>query len=233
MKPTPPGGLTAVMVALTLTTGAVEAVSFLVLGPVFTAIQTGNLLFLGFAVAGEGDLSAASSAVSLGAFVVGVMLGSRFESGQDLRGRRWFVRALSVEAVLLAAAGLTAWDVRSGGEPLSVGRCAVIATVAAAMGMRNVTTMRVGVPDLTTTVATRTLTAFLGGSPLAPDTRITSGTRNEGHRAAAIGAMFTGGLLGAWLLHEGVRPAVVLLIAAAGVLATAVVHGLAPRHRAT
>ncbi|WP_267245653.1 DUF1275 family protein [Streptomyces sp. PR69] len=31
------------MVALTVTTGVVEAVSFLVLGPVFTAVQTGNL----------------------------------------------------------------------------------------------------------------------------------------------------------------------------------------------
>lgn len=229
VKSTPRGDLTTVMVVLTLTTGVVEAVGFLVLGPVFTAMQTGNLLFLGFAVAGEGDLSAVASAVSLGAFAVGAILGSRFESSEDTRGRGWFVRALLTESALLCVAGLIAWEEVTGGpEPLSDRHYTVIALVAAAMGLRNVTTLRAGVPDLTTTVTTRTLTAFLGGSPFTPDTRIASGVRREGHRAAAIAAMFAGGLAGAWLLHEAVRPAVVLLLAAAAVLVTGLAYGLVP-----
>ncbi|RSS78995.1 DUF1275 family protein, partial [Streptomyces sp. WAC06614] len=42
------------MVVLTGVTGLVEAVSLLALGPVFNAMQTGNLLFLSFGVVGAG-----------------------------------------------------------------------------------------------------------------------------------------------------------------------------------
>ncbi len=45
---------TSRMTLLTLSTGAIEAVSFLALGPVFIAMQTGNVLFLAFTAAGRG-----------------------------------------------------------------------------------------------------------------------------------------------------------------------------------
>ena len=44
--------LPAVLLALTLVTGVVDAVSFLGLGHIFTANMTGNVVFLGFAAAG-------------------------------------------------------------------------------------------------------------------------------------------------------------------------------------
>ncbi|MGM7444664.1 DUF1275 family protein, partial [Streptomyces tunisiensis] len=49
---------TAAMTVLTViagAVGAVDAVSFLTLGEVFCARVTGNVLFLSFAPAGEGD----------------------------------------------------------------------------------------------------------------------------------------------------------------------------------
>jgi hypothetical protein len=42
------------MSALTVTAGAVDAVTFLGLGHVFAALATGNVLLLGFGVAGSG-----------------------------------------------------------------------------------------------------------------------------------------------------------------------------------
>ncbi|GHC57242.1 YoaK family protein [Streptomyces cinnamoneus] len=229
MDPRPGAALTAVMVALTLITGVVEAVSFLVLGPVFTAMQSGNVLFLAFSLTKEGGLSPVAASASLGGFAVGAVLGSRLESSVDVHGRRWLVVALVAEAALLGVGALTAWGIDGVGEPLSGRHYAVTAVVAGAMGMRNVTTMRARVPDLPTTLATRSMTALLGGSPLALDTRITSGARAQGRRTAAVAVLFAGGLLGAWMLHEAVRPPVVLLTAAGGVLATGLLYACAPR----
>jgi uncharacterized membrane protein YoaK (UPF0700 family) len=62
MKPGAGVGLTSTTVALTLTTGVMEAVGFLVLGPIFMAVRTDNLLFLSFALAGAAGLSPASAA---------------------------------------------------------------------------------------------------------------------------------------------------------------------------
>ncbi|MFF6781918.1 DUF1275 family protein [Streptomyces sp. NPDC012510] len=84
MKPRAGVGLTSIMVVPTVTTGVIEAVSFLVLGPVFTAVQTGNLLFLSFALTGAPGLSPAAG-VSFAGFTVGAVLGSRFESTVDAR----------------------------------------------------------------------------------------------------------------------------------------------------
>ena len=52
------------LVALTLATGLVDAVSFLGLGQVFVANQTGNVVFLAFALAGASGLSASAALVS-------------------------------------------------------------------------------------------------------------------------------------------------------------------------
>ncbi|MBP5869283.1 MULTISPECIES: YoaK family protein [Streptomyces] len=222
MKPRAGVGLTSVMVGLTLTTGMIEAVSFLVLGPVFTAVQTGNLLFLSFALTGAAGLSPAAAGVSFAGFTVGAVLGSRFETSVDAHGRRWFVPALLVEALLLGLGGLVAW--RTGldvtGGPADDPHYTVVALVAVAMGVRNITTLRARVPDVPTTVSTRALTALLSGLPPHPDGRLGAGARDEGRRLASVAAMFAGGLLGAWLLLRAeVHPALVLLIPAALVLA--------------
>ncbi|MGI5401709.1 YoaK family protein [Streptomyces sp. CA-135486] len=224
--------LTTAMVALTITTGMVEAVSFLALGPVFTAVQTGNTLFLGFAVVGAGGFSAMASTASLVGFAAGALLGARLESGMNVRGRRWFVVGLVAESVLLGIAGLVAWQIERLDEPLSSRHYGVAALVALAMGMRSVTTLRASVADLPTTRVTRAMTALFGASTLGFDTKIPSGAGAELRRAASVGAMFAGGLLGAWMLHEAVRPPVVLLVTAACVMAIALGTGFVPRRRA-
>ncbi|NWF26085.1 DUF1275 domain-containing protein [Streptomyces sp. PKU-EA00015] len=233
MRPEPGPALSATLVVLAFATGAVEAVSFLALGPVFTAMQTGNVLFLGFAVAGEGGLSPAVAAVSLAGFALGAVAGSTVESAVDARGRRWFVAALAGEAVLLGLAVLVAWraGVEATGGPLAGPHFAVIALVACAMGVRNVTMLRVHVPDMPTTVATRAMAGLFGGLPFALDTRTPSGARAEGRRVVSVGAMFAGALAGAWLLRQSVHPAVVLAVPAALTLVLGLGFWMAPGAR--
>src|SRR6202790_5629664 len=69
------GPLTPMMVALTVVTGIVDAASYLKLGHVFVANMTGNVVFLGFALAGAGGLSTAASLVAIGSFLIGAFAG--------------------------------------------------------------------------------------------------------------------------------------------------------------
>jgi len=73
---TPRSVLVALMV-LTLVTGVVDAASVLDLGHVFTANMTGNVVFLGFALAGQGTTSVTGSLLAFGSFAVGALVGGR------------------------------------------------------------------------------------------------------------------------------------------------------------
>ncbi|MFD7837615.1 DUF1275 family protein [Streptomyces sp. NPDC059761] len=99
MSPHPPRlpPLTALLVVLTFVTGMIEAVGLLALGPVFTAMQTGNVLFLAFGAAGQGSLPALAPAVSPAAFAFGVVCGARLEGASEALGRRWFLIGLAIE----------------------------------------------------------------------------------------------------------------------------------------
>ncbi|MFJ8072504.1 YoaK family protein [Streptomyces sp. NPDC096176] len=234
MKPKPGRALTVVMVLLTVTTGMIEAVSFLVLGPVFAAVQTGSLLLLGFAVAGTAGISITATAASLAGFAVGAVGGSRAESAIDGRGRRWFTAALVGEGLLLSASAFVVWRIgieRSGG-PVDGRHLAAISMVACAMGVRNVTTLRVKEPGISTTVVTTALTGLLVVlHPLAADSRVGSGAGEESRRLSSILAMFSGALFGAWLLDRSVHPAVVLAVPAGLVLALGLALSALPRER--
>src|SRR5580700_11712794 len=71
------GPLPALLMVLTMVTGLVDAVSYLNLGHVFVANMTGNVVFLGFAIAGATDFSIPASVVAVGAFLVGALIGGR------------------------------------------------------------------------------------------------------------------------------------------------------------
>ena len=61
--------LTRALLVLTFTTGLIDAVSYLALGRVFTANMTGNVVLLGFGIAGIGGLPVVAGA-AMGANVV-------------------------------------------------------------------------------------------------------------------------------------------------------------------
>jgi uncharacterized membrane protein YoaK (UPF0700 family) len=181
---------------LTFSTGLVDAVSYLGLGRVFTANMTGNVVLLGFGIAGSGGLPVVAPLVSLSAFLLGSAVGGVLAGTTGDRRARHVALALGIEIALLlvAAIAAAAADVR----PRTFAGDAVIALLALAMGVRNATVRRLGVPDLTTTVLTMTLTG------LAADSRVAGGSgQGSLRRIAAVLAMFCGALAGALLLDIG------------------------------
>ncbi|MFC9343505.1 YoaK family protein [Streptomyces sp. NPDC057021] len=213
------GPLPPLMLTLTLVTGLVDAVSFLGLGQVFVANMTGNVALLGFALAGAGGLSAPASLVSLASFLAGAVAGGRFGARFAAHRGRLLASALALQAGLVAAAlvvALVAHD--TVGPP---GRYTLIVALGLAMGMQTAVARRIGVPDLTTTVLTQTLTG------LASDSAPAGGDDpRPGRRILSVLAMVLGALVGALLLDAGL--AVVLGVALALlVVAAAVTRRLA------
>lgn len=198
--------LTRALLVLTFTTGLVDAVSYLGLGHVFTANMTGNIVLLGFGIAGSGGLPVVAPLVSLGFFLLGSGAGGLLAKRMGDRHPEHIARALAIEVSLVGIAAVLAAIVTV--RPRAVSGDSVIALLALGMGVRNATVRRVGVPDLTTTVLTMTLTG------LAADSRVAGGSgQGSARRIAAVLAMLTGALAGALLLMTSL---VVPLVAAAG-----------------
>lgn len=204
------GPLVALLLLLTFLTGLVDAVSYLRLGHVFVANMTGNVVFLGFALAGASGLSTVSSLLALGAFLVGAGLGGWLGVRYRKRRARLLLAANAAQAPLLAAAMLLALSAATPGATLSHGLTVLL---AGAMGIQNACVRRLAVADLTTTVLTLTLTG------IAADSRGGGGSRLS-RRGAAVIAMALGALAGALLVLE-VSILVALVAALALVLTSA------------
>ncbi|MCL7376907.1 YoaK family protein [Streptomyces sp. 35G-GA-8] len=188
------GPLPPLMLTLTLITGLVDAVSYLGLGKVFVANMTGNVVFLGFALTGADGLSALASVVSLTAFLAGALAGGRL--GIRFAGNRGRLLAAmtAVQAVLVSVAVIAAAS--TGGEVTTAVRYTLIVFLGVAMGAQNAVARRLGVPDLTTTVLTLTLTG------LAADSTTAGGKApRPGRRIMSVLAMFLGALVGAVLIE--------------------------------
>src|SRR5215471_1965742 len=81
----------AALMALTVVTGLVDSVCILRFG-VFTANMTGNVFFLGFALAGAPGYSVSRSSTSLVAFLAGAVIGGRFCAAlASSNRRRWLL----------------------------------------------------------------------------------------------------------------------------------------------
>jgi uncharacterized membrane protein YoaK (UPF0700 family) len=209
------GRLPLILVVLTAVTGVVDAVSILALGRVFVANMTGNVVFVGFALAGAPGFSLSASIAALGGFLVGALVGGVM-TGRLTERRTTLVRTVTTfELVLLAATLVTAWLAGSHLGAVVTGALAAVAAIA--MGAQNATARHLAVPDLTTTVLTMTLTG------IAADVRSRKGAGAIGRRLLAVLTMFGGAVAGALLvLHVSATAALgvaVALLALAAVLA--------------
>jgi uncharacterized membrane protein YoaK (UPF0700 family) len=194
---------------MTAVTGIVDAVSYLALGHVFTANMTGNVVLLGFALAGTPDLSISRSLLALLCFFAGAIAGGRIQLNQ-------VARAFAAEAVLLLAASMLALPLVAPFQVIPMATYGVIATTGVAMGMRNAIVRKLAIPDLTTTVLTLTITG------LAADSSFAGGANPRWKRRyTAIAMMLAGAAAGAVLVHHSV--ALTLGIAAAITAACALV----------
>jgi uncharacterized membrane protein YoaK (UPF0700 family) len=195
--------LAALLLTLTVVTGVVDAVSFLGLGRVFVANMTGNVVFLGFAAAGESTLSALASLTAVLAFLAGALAGGRLARRADeydtLR------QATAVQAALVAVAVVLSATLGSGTR---LGGELLIGVLGLAMGLQNAAVRRIGAPDLTTTVLTMTLTGF------AADSKAAGGRgAHPVRKVAAVGAMLVGAFAGGLLqLHVAMWTALALAL---------------------
>ena len=208
----PHGPLPPLLIVLTFVTGLVDAVSFLKLGPnVFVANMTGNIVFLGFAIAGATNISLLTSLVAVVAFLLGALGGGRLARRFSEHRGRMLAAATVIEAVLVA---ISLALVGFGGDRSTDGTAhyALIALLALAMGVQNATVARrMGVADLTTSVLTLTLTG------LAADSRLGGGEGpRPGRRLLAVGSMFAGALVGGLLVLKVDMVGIAIALALAG-----------------
>ncbi|MCW2934277.1 MAG: conserved rane protein of unknown function [Actinomycetia bacterium] len=243
------GPLPELLLALTLVTGLVDAVSILALGRVFVANMTGNVVFAGFAIAGAPGFSLSASAFALAGFLIGAALGGRLTSrvGHDralhLRAATAAEVGLVVVALVIAATSgdpaashgtldlttlhLTAGNAGPGSAPVAYFGTAVTdalaLVLAIATGIQNSVARKLAVPDLTTTVLTMTLTGI--GADLRSGRR---GNLSLARRLLAVAIMLGGGVLGAWLVLQ-VSATAAVAVAAGLLLVAAACAALAAR----
>jgi uncharacterized membrane protein YoaK (UPF0700 family) len=185
--------LPRLLLLLTAGAGLVDAVSYLALGHVFVANMTGNVVFLGFSLAGASGVSTLASLVAMASFLVGAMGGGRL--GASLGGARPPTLAAGMAVQLLPVAGAAILAALAGVHG-SASRYPLIVLLAGAMGIQTATARRLGVRDLPTTVLTQTLAG------LASELTIGS-IRSDPlvrRRLLAVAAMLFGALVGALLV---------------------------------
>src|SRR5881409_2057801 len=191
--PSRPDPLPWVLVVLTITTGLIDAVSVLGLGRVFTANMTGNIAFLGFALARVPEFSARRSLAALAAFLIGAVIGGRLGTRLDHSRQRWLLSVAVIESSLLFAAALAASGYDSGALAPVARLYALIALTALAMGIRNATARRLAVPVLTLTLTGLAADSWLAGG----------GNPRWRRRVASVAAMLGGAVVGGLLVLRG------------------------------
>jgi uncharacterized membrane protein YoaK (UPF0700 family) len=207
------GPLPPLLVAMTVVTGLVDSFSYLLLGHVFVANMTGNIVFLGFAVAGAPGFSVTASVVALVSFGAGSVVGGRFALHFGHHRGHHVAVATVTQSLLLAVSVVLALV---GSNPFGPGvRYALIVVLALALGVQNSTVRRLAVPDLTTTVLTLTVTGIGADSALGGG----KGSKS-GRRLISVAAMFIGALVGAVLIIH-VHVAIPLIVALAIVVTVA------------
>jgi uncharacterized membrane protein YoaK (UPF0700 family) len=200
---------------MTLVTGLVDAFSYLVLGHVFVANMTGNVVFLGFALARAPGFSIWASLTALASFWLGAFIGGAIGSSFGRHRGRHLAAGASLEAALLAVAVVLA---TVSGTPVAAAyRYPLIFVLAVALGNQNATARKLAVRDLTTTVLTLTITGT------AADSSIAGGKGSSaGRRFISVSAMFVGALAGAlFIVHNLVVVPLALALGIATIIAVA------------
>src|SRR3954452_16463568 len=204
----PHGPLPPLLLMLTVVTGLVDAFSYLELHHVLVANMTGNVVFLAFALGGVSGFVWWASLLAIAMFMVGALIGGRVTSRYGShRGKHLYVAAL-IEFTLVAAS-LAVVVVVAAGPHTGVAPSLLIVLLGIALGLQNATARSLGVPDLTTTVLTLTITG------IAADSHAAGGSSSRiGCRLVSVCSMFLGGLLGAVFVQADLDWLVVALAAA-------------------
>jgi uncharacterized membrane protein YoaK (UPF0700 family) len=194
------------VVLLTLTTGAVDAVTFLLLGKVFSSVITGNLVLLGVSAATRASSEAIHGGVALAGYAAGVAVGARLAARGEDHDATWprsVTVTLAVELCVLAAF-CAGWEL-SGGRPHDGALLVLLVLTASAMGMQSAAVRELG--HMSSTYLTSTLTGIVAalGTGKLPEAM--------GRSVGAVAAIVVGALAGGILAEQAYAwlPAMVLL----------------------
>jgi uncharacterized membrane protein YoaK (UPF0700 family) len=198
------------LLLLTFATGLIDAVSVLVLGHVFVANMTGNIIFLGFWLVPHSGVDLTAALVAFGGFVLGTVLGGRFARHLDHETRLWLTAALGTEVVvlvvlsMLAGTGVLRYDDNT--------KLILIAALAMVFGSQNAAARQFGIQELSTTVLTSTIVG------IGVDSRLAGGTgAREKLRYGVVLTMCGGAAVGATMTRFTVAP--IFALTAAVILA--------------
>jgi len=212
----------ACLLLLTFATGIVDAISVLVLGHVFVANMTGNIIFLGFWFAPHSVVDMTAALVAFASFVTGAILGGRLSRHLDDDVRRWLTVALGIEVVMLVTLSIL-----SGTGVLDYHdntKLILIAGLAVTFGLQAAAARQFGIQELSTTVLTTTIVG------IGFDSRTAGGTgHREKLRFSVVLTMCAGALVGATMTRWFVAP--VIAVAAAVVALAAAIFRFGPHRR--
>ncbi|WP_420120799.1 YoaK family protein [Nakamurella sp.] len=206
------------MLALTFSTGIVDAVGYLGLDKVFAGNMTGNVVILGMAAAGADDLPLLGPAIALLGFLAGALVGGRVV--RPVAGGRWSRRIGAVFALVGAIlAGLAGALFVIGRAPDGPPLLVIVAFLSVAMGLQAATARHLAVKDITTVVVTSLITG------LAADAAVSGAAQPWPRRVLALVLLTAGALVGALTLRWhpglglGLAAGLTLAVAALGTLA--------------
>jgi uncharacterized membrane protein YoaK (UPF0700 family) len=207
------------LLLLTFATGIVDAISVLVLGHVFVANMTGNVIFLGFWFVPHSGVDLTAAIVAFVSFLTGTVLGGRLARHLDDEVRHWLAVALGMEVVVLVSlsllAGLGVLDYHNNTKLI------LIAGMAITFGSQNATARQFGIQELSTTVLTSTIVG------IGFDSRLAGGTgHREKLRYSVVLTMCGGAVVGATLTRFTVAP--VIALAALAVAASTAIFLFGP-----
>ncbi|KQR99716.1 hypothetical protein ASG12_02700 [Williamsia sp. Leaf354] len=174
---------------LSAASGAVDVVVFTGLGHVFASVITGNVVVIGVGI-GSGDATAMShAAVAVLAYAVGVALAAGFTRSSRSAARRlgWLHLVELVALVCVAALWIAADS-----HPAGATAYAALVLAAGAMGVQTRAFALVGVPGLSSTYFTGTLTGLL--TDLVVDGRLNRSAA-QGLLSLLAGASASGALV--------------------------------------
>jgi|SRR6266851_2407917 uncharacterized membrane protein YoaK (UPF0700 family) len=205
--------------------GAVDAISFLALGKVFSAFMTGNIAFLGLRVAGANAPGWVAILTSMAAFAAGVYLSTLIVKPSK-SSALWPQRVtVALGASLIAhAAFLAVWFASNGQPSIDVAHV-LLGLWGLAMGMQSAAVRTLHVDGVFTTAATATIILLVG------DITNWSATVEERRRLAGVlVSLFVGATAGGLLLvHAPIYAPVLPAVITIAVVVTALIVFQTPR----
>jgi uncharacterized membrane protein YoaK (UPF0700 family) len=202
------------LIALTVASGAVDAISYFGLGKIFSAFMTGNMVFLGFGIANLKE-PCLPAALALSTFAAGSYLGLRTATVRSQENGSWPPRmSVLLSLVAIAEGGfLTVWFA-AGGHPSTPLADVLIVLLSLAMGIQTAAVRSLGVQGVFTTAGTFTLVAL--ASTFAGSRSRAEMPRLIGVLVGLVAGAVAGGLL---VLHaRNYAPALPLAITVAVIL---------------